>query len=67
MLKRMPHIQKNRIHVGRSKFHGSLLSLPFQFCNAVISLQLEVGPIIIWLVVYGVAGLEDKWVNVVGS
>ena len=53
--------------MGRSKFHGSMLSLPFHFCYAVISLQLEVGPIIIWLVIGGVACLEDKWGDVVGS
>ena len=44
-----------------------MMSLPFQLCSAVISIQLEVGPIIIWLVVVGVAGLEDKYVDVVGS
>ena len=63
----MPHLHNNRIHVVRSKFHGFMLYLPFQFCYAVISLQLEVGLIIIWLVVDGVAGLEDKWGDVVGS
>ena len=44
-----------------------MLSLPFHFCYDVISLQLEVGPIIIWLVVGGVACLEDKWGDVVLS
>ena len=44
-----------------------MLSLPFHFCYVVISLQLEFGHIIIWLVVGGVSGLEDKWVDVVGS
>ena len=44
-----------------------MLSLRFQFFYAVISIQLEVGPIIIGLVVGGVAGLEDKWGDVVGS
>ena len=44
-----------------------MLSLPFHFCYAVISLQLEVGPIIICLVVGGVAFLEDKWGDVVES
>ena len=43
-----------------------MLSLPIIFCCAVISLQLEVGPIIIWLVIGGVACLEDKWGDVVG-
>ena len=43
-----------------------MLYLPFNFCYAVISLQIEVGPIIIRLVVGGVACLEDKWGNVVG-
>ena len=52
---------------AESKFHSSILSLTFQFCDAIISLQLEVGPIIIGLVVGGVAGLEDKWKDVVGS
>ena len=66
MLKLMPHLHKNRIHVGRSKFHGSVLSLPFHFCYAVTSLQLQVGPVIIWLVVGGFACLEDKWGYVVG-
>ena len=42
-----------------------MLSLPFHFCYAVIILQLEVGPNIIWLVVGGVAGLKDKWGDVV--
>ena len=50
----MSHLHKNIIHVGRSKFHGSMLSLPFHFCYGVISLQLEV------------ACLEDKWGDVVG-
>ena len=44
-----------------------MLSLPFRFCYAVISLQLEVGPIIIWLVIGGEPCLEDKWGDVVGS
>ena len=44
-----------------------MLSLPFHFCYAVISLQLEVGTIIIWLVVGEVACLEDKWGDVVES
>ena len=43
-----------------------MLYLPFQFFYAVISLQLEVGPIIICLVVCGVSGIEDKLVDVVG-
>ena len=42
-----------------------MLSLPFRFFYAVISLQLEVGPIIIWLVIGGVACLEYKWGDVV--
>ena len=63
----MPHLHKNIIHLGRSKFDGSMLSLPFHFCYAVIYLQLQVGPVIIWLVVGGVACLEDKWGDVVGS
>ena len=42
-----------------------MLFLPFQFFYAIISLQLEVGPIIIGLVVGGVPGLEDKWGDVV--
>ena len=44
-----------------------MLSMTFHFFYAVISLQLEVGPIIIWLVVGGVACIEDKWGDVVGS
>ena len=44
-----------------------MLSLPFHFFYAVISLQLEVGPIIIWLVVGGVTGLQDKRGDVAGS
>ena len=62
----MPHLHKNRFHVGRSKFHGSILYLQFHLCYAVISLQLEVGPIIIWLVIGGVTCLQDKWGYVVG-
>ena len=65
LLKQMPHLHKNRVHVGRSKFHGFMLSLPFRFCYAVISLHLEVGPIIIWLVIGGVTCLQDKWGDVV--
>ena len=61
----MPHLHKNRIHVGCSKFHGSMLSLKFYFCCAVISLWLEVGTIIIFLVVGEIYGLEDKWRDVV--
>ena len=41
--------------------------MTFKFCFAVISLQLEVGLIIIWLVVGGFCGLEDKWGDVVGT
>ena len=67
LLKRMLHLHKNRIHVGRIKFHGYILSLPLNFFYAVIYIQLEVGPIIIGLVVGGVAGLEDKWGDMVGS
>ena len=67
MLKLMPHLHKNIIHVGRSKSSGSVLSLPFHFCCSVISLQLQVGPVIIWLVVGGAACLADKWGDVVGS
>ena len=44
-----------------------MLSLPFYFFCAIISLQLEVGLIIICMVVGGVAFLEDKWGDVVGS
>ena len=44
-----------------------MMSLSFQSCYAVISLQLEVGPIIIFLVVGIVAGLEDKWGDLLGS
>ena len=63
----MPHLHKKRIHVGRSKFHGSMMSIPFHFFYAVISLQLQFGTIIIWMVVGGVACLEDKWGDVVES
>ena len=52
--------------MGRSKFHGYMLSLKFHFFYAVISLQLQVGPVIIGLVVDGVACLEDKCGYVVG-
>ena len=53
--------------MGRSKFDGSMLSLTFHFCYAIISLQIQVGSIIIWLVVGGVVFVEDKWGDVVGS
>ena len=43
-----------------------MLSLPFHFCYATIYIQLQVGTVIIWLVVGGVACLEDKWGDVVG-
>ena len=43
-----------------------MLSLPFLFGYALLSLHQSVGTIIIWLVVGGVACLEDKWVDVVG-
>ena len=42
-----------------------MMSLPFNFCYSVISLQLQVGPIIICLVVDGVACPGDKWGYVV--
>ena len=42
-----------------------MLSMPFHFCYSVISLHLQVGPGIIWLVVGGVAFLEDKYGDVV--
>ena len=67
MLKQMPHIHKNIIYVGRSRFGGSMLSLPFHFLYAVIYLQIQVGTVIIWLVAVGVACLEDKWGDVVVS
>ena len=67
MLKRMPHLHKKIIHVDRSKFHGSMLSMTFQFFYAVIYFQLEIGPVIVWLVVGGITSLEGKWGNVVGS
>ena len=63
----MPHLHKDIIHTGRSKFDGYMLSLPFHSFYAVISLQLQFGPVIIWLIVGGVACLEDKWGYVVGS
>ena len=63
----MPHIHKNRIHVGRGKFGVSVLSFPFHFCYAAISLQLQVGTVIIFMVVSVVACLEDKQGDVVGS
>ena len=66
MLKQIPYIHKNITHVGGSKFHGSMLYLTFQFVYAVISLQIEVGPIIIGLLVGVVAGLEDKRGDMVG-
>ena len=44
-----------------------MLSLTFHFCYAVISIQLEVGPIIIRLVIGGVTCLQDKCGDVVGS
>ena len=44
-----------------------MLSLLFHFCYEIISIQIEVGPIIIWLVVSRVYRLEDKWGDVVGS
>ena len=53
--------------MGRSKLRGYMLSLPFRFCDAVISLQHAVGPIIIWLVIGGVTCLQDKWGDVEGS
>ena len=56
-MKKMKHLHKNGILVGRSKFHGSMLSLKFQFFYAEISLQFEVGTIIIGLVAGGVSGL----------
>ena len=62
----MPHLHKNIIHVGRSKFHGSMLSLKFHSCYVVLSLQHAVGTIIIWMVIGRVACLEDKWGDVVG-
>ena len=44
-----------------------MLYLPFKFCYAVISLQIEVAPIIIWLVIGGVSRFEDNCGDVVGS
>ena len=44
-----------------------MLPLPFQFFYAIISLQIEFGTIISELVVGGVAGLEDRWGDAVGS
>ena len=66
LLKKMPHIQKNIIHVDRSKFDGSMMYLPFHFCFSIISIQLQVGPVIICLVVGVVACLKDKWGDLIG-
>ena len=44
-----------------------MLSMPFHFFYAVISIQIQVGPVIICLVIIGVTCLEDKWRDVVGS
>ena len=44
-----------------------MMSLTFNFCYAVISLQLEVGTIIICLVVGGISGFEDKLADLVVS
>ena len=44
-----------------------MLSIPYQLFYAVISIQPQVGPVIICLVVFGVTYLEDKWGDVVGS
>ena len=41
--------------------------MPFHFWYAVISIQLQVGPFIIWLVIGGVSCIEYKWGYVVGS
>ena len=43
-----------------------MLYLPFHFFYAVISLLIQVGPVIIWMVVGGVACLDNKWGDVVG-
>ena len=43
-----------------------MLSLSFHFCDAVISIQIQVGPVIIWLVIGGVACHMDKCGDVVG-
>ena len=67
LLKQIPHIHKNIIHVGSSKFDVSILSMSFYFFYDVISIQLQVGPVIIWVVIGGVTCLEDKWGDVVGS
>ena len=40
-------------------------SLTFHFCYSIISLQIDVETIIIWLVVGGVAVIEDKLGDVV--
>ena len=61
----MPHLHKKRIYVVWSKFDGSMLPLTFHFYHDLISLQLEVGTVIIWLVIGGVACLEDEWVDLV--
>ena len=42
-----------------------MLFLTFQFCYAVIYIQLEVGLIIIWLFIGGATGLENKQGDVV--
>ena len=44
-----------------------MLSMPYQIFYAVISIQPQVGPNIICLVVGGVTYLEDKWGDMVGS
>ena len=44
-----------------------MLSLPFHFCYAIISLQIQVGPVIICLFVGEATCLEDKWGDLLGS
>ena len=67
MFKIMTHLHKNIIHMGKSKFHGFMLSLIFHFLCGAISLQIEVRPIIIWLIAGGVSVLGYKWIYVVVS
>ena len=63
----MPHLHKKIIHMGSSKFRGSMLSLLCHFCYAIISLQIQDGPVIIWMLVGRFACLRDKWGDVVVS
>ena len=66
-LKISPCLNQYKIHVGNCELQGYMLFLPVHYGLAIEPLQLEVWPIIIWLVIYRVTRLEYEGFDAVGE